>query len=108
MYKIGAVHFHLLGSKLMVFMQRQRMKDLLLRALIVVETSKRKIQRRRLADDVKKLHKKACHTCSTIIFPHSLICGNVVVIAVVISLTLIIVDIAVDCKINGLVETSFK
>ena len=84
------------------------MKDLLLRALIhVVETSKRKIWRRRLADDVKKLHKKACHTCSTIIFPHSLICGNVVVIAVVISLTLSIVDIAVHCKWTQ-VETSFK
>ena len=56
----------------------------------------------------QKIAQKACHTCSTIIFPHSLICGNVVVIAVVISLTLPIVDIAVDCKINGLVETSFK
>jgi len=84
-------------------MKRQRMKDLLLRALIVVETSKNKIWRRHLADNVKKLHKKVCHTCSTILFfliqaIKSLICGNVVVIAMVISLKLPIVDIAVHCK----------
>ena len=30
-----------------------------------------KISRRRLADYVKKLHQKACRTCSTIIFHHS-------------------------------------
>ena len=29
------------------------------------------ISRRHLADYGKKLHKKACRTCSTIIFPHS-------------------------------------
>ena len=69
MYKIDAVHFHLLGTKLMVFMQRQRMKDLLLRALIhVVETSKRKIWRRRLADDVKKLHKKRATHAAQLFF----------------------------------------
>ena len=55
----------------MVFMQRQRMKDLPLRAWVVVRTSKMKISRRRLADYVKALHQKACHTCSTIIFLHS-------------------------------------
>ena len=30
-----------------------------------------KMSHRRLADYVKKLHQKACRTCSTIIFPHS-------------------------------------
>ena len=53
----------------MVFMPRQRMKDLLLRARVVVRTSKMKISCRRAADYVKKLHQKACRTCSTIIFP---------------------------------------
>ena len=47
------------------------MKDLLLRARVVVRTSNVKISRRRLADNVKTLHQKACHTCSTIIFLHS-------------------------------------
>ena len=55
----------------MVFMYRQRMKDLLLRAPVVVRTSNMKISRRRLADYVKTLHQKACCTCSTIIFLHS-------------------------------------
>ena len=50
-------------------MQRQRMKDLLLRALIVVETSKKKIRRRRLADDVKKLHKKRATHAAQLFFP---------------------------------------
>ena len=75
----------------MVFMQKQRMKDLLLRARVVVRTSNMKISRRHLADYVKKLHQKACRTCSTIIFLvkpiKSLICGVVVTVAVVISLT---------------------
>ena len=31
-----------------------------------------KISRRRLVDYVKSLHQKACRTCSTIIFPHSI------------------------------------
>ena len=47
------------------------MKDLLLRAPVVVRTSNMKISRRRLADYVKTLHQKACRTCSTIIFLHS-------------------------------------
>ena len=47
------------------------MKDLLLRARVVVITSNKKISRRRLADYVKTLHQKACRTCSTIIFLHS-------------------------------------
>ena len=47
------------------------MKDLLLRARVVVRTSNMKISRRRLADNVKTLQQKACRTCSTIIFLHS-------------------------------------
>jgi len=46
-------------------------KDLLLRASVVVRTSNMKISRRRLADYVKTLHQKACGTCSMIIFLHS-------------------------------------
>ena len=52
----------------MVFMQRQRIKDLLLRARVVVRTSNMKISGRRLAVYVKKLHQKACRTT---IFPLS-------------------------------------
>jgi len=48
------------------------MKDLLLRARVVVRTSNMKISRRRLADYVKTLHQKARCTCSTIIFLHSI------------------------------------
>ena len=55
----------------MVFMTRQRVKDLLLQARIVVRTSNVKISRRRLADYIKALHQKACHTCSTIGFLYS-------------------------------------
>ena len=47
------------------------MKDLLLRAPVVVRTSNMKISRRHLADYVKTLHQKACHRCSTITFLHS-------------------------------------
>ena len=55
----------------MVFIQRQRMKDLLLRARVVLRTPKMKISRRHLPDYVKTLHQKACRTCSTIIFLYS-------------------------------------
>ena len=43
----------------------------MLRARVFVRTSYTKISRRRLADYVKKLHQKACRTCSTIIFARS-------------------------------------
>ena len=70
----------------MVFTQRQRMKDLVLRAHVVVRTYNRKISRRHLADCVKILPQKACRTCSTIIFLiqpiKSIICGvDVAVVA---------------------------
>ena len=55
----------------MVIIRKQRIKDLQLRARVVVKTSNMKISRRRLADCVKKLQQKACRTCRTIIFPHS-------------------------------------
>ena len=55
----------------MVFVERQRRKDLLLRAPVVDRASSMKISRRRLADYVKRLHQKACRTCSTIICLHS-------------------------------------
>ena len=51
-----------------IFMQRQRMKNLLLRARDVDRTSKIKISRRRLTEYVENFHQKAC---STIIFPRS-------------------------------------
>ena len=47
-----------LALALMVFMYRQRTKDLLLRARVVVRISNMKIQRRRLADYVKKIAPK--------------------------------------------------
>ena len=47
------------------------MKDLPLKAGVVVKTSNMKISRRRLVDYVKSSYQKACRTCSTIIFPHS-------------------------------------
>ena len=47
------------------------MEDLLLRARVVIRTSKVKIPGRCWTDYVKNLHQKACGTCSTIIFPRS-------------------------------------
>ena len=64
------------------------MKDLLLRARVVVRTENMKISRRYLADYARKLHQSACRTCSTIFFLtqpiKSLICDVVVAVAVVI------------------------
>ena len=63
----------------MVFMQRQRVKDLPLRARVVVRTLNMKISRRRLADYVKNIAPKSVphdyFLQSTI---KSLICGVVV------------------------------
>ena len=55
----------------MTFMQRERMKDLFWWARVVVRTSNMNISLRRLADYLKKLHQKACRTCSMIIFLYS-------------------------------------
>ena len=54
LYKVGEVHFRLLGTN--GFNIRQRMKDLKLRARVVVRTSNMKISRRHLADYFRKLH----------------------------------------------------
>ena len=58
------------------------MIDLGLRARAVVRISNMKISRRHLAKYVKKLHQKACRSCSTVNFLHSTnqssICGLVV------------------------------
>ena len=71
LYKTGGVHFRLLGMNGFHVKATERMKDLLLRAPVVVRTLNMKISRRRLADYFKTLHQKACRTCSTIIFLHS-------------------------------------
>ena len=72
LYKICGVHFRLLGTNgVHVKAKSERVRDLLLRARIVVRTSNMKISRRHLADYVKTLLQKACHTCCMITFPHS-------------------------------------
>ena len=45
------------------------MKDLLLRSYVVMGTANMKTSPCCLADYFKKLHRNACRTCSTIIFP---------------------------------------
>ena len=57
-----------LASHEWLFMQRQRMEDLLLWARVFVTILNAKILRRRLADYTKKMRQKACCTCSTILF----------------------------------------
>ena len=47
------------------------MKVLPLQARVGVRTSNMKFSRRRLVYKSKKMHQKACRTCSTIIFLHS-------------------------------------
>ena len=76
-YKIGEVYFRLLGT-----IGFHDMKDLLLRARLVVTTFSMKMSRRCLADYVEKLQQRACPTCSK-----SLICGVVVAVAAVVSST---------------------
>ena len=84
LHKLGEVHFR---SARMLFMKRQRVKDLLLRAGVVVRTSNMKISRRRLADTLKIRTKKRAVRAARLFFLiqpiKSLICG--VVVAVVIS-----------------------
>ena len=64
-YKIGEVHFRLLGTN-----SCHEMKDLLQQVRLVVTTSIMLISRR-LADYAEKLQEKACRTYSTIIFLYS-------------------------------------
>ena len=87
-YKIGAVHFLLLGTS--GFHAKAKNEGLLVRDRVVVRTSYMKISRRYLTDYVKTLHQKACRTSSKILFLliqpiKSFICGVVVAVAVVIS-----------------------
>ena len=58
------MYFRLLGTN--GFHIRQRMKDFLLRACVVVRTSNMKTSRCRLTEHIKKLHQKVRCTCSTI------------------------------------------
>ena len=71
----------------MVLMFRQRMKDLLLRASVVVRTSNMKNSRRRLADFVKHCTKKRAARAARLFFfiepIKSLISGVVLDVAVV-------------------------
>ena len=66
-------------------MTRQRGKDLLVQARVVIRTSNVKISRHRLAEYVKALHQKACRTIVFLIIQpiKSIICGIVVDFAVV-------------------------
>ena len=79
------VRFRLLGTN--GFHAKQRMKDLLLWARVVVRTSNMKIAACRQADCANNLHQNTCCTCSTIIFPNStnqiiVICGVAVAVFV--------------------------
>ena len=73
----------------MVFTLRQRMKNLSLQTCVVVRTSNMKISRCPLADYVKNCIKKRAARAARLFFLiqpiKSLICGVVVVVAVVIS-----------------------
>ena len=69
LYKIGGVHFRLLGTN--AFHLKLKNEGFTAASLRCLRTSDMKISRLRLADYVKTLHQKACHTCSTIIFLHS-------------------------------------
>ena len=62
LYKISEVSSRLFGTNGLHV--KAVNKDSLLRAHVVVRTSNMKNSRRRLADYVKKLHQKACRTCS--------------------------------------------
>ena len=55
----------------MVFHVQAKNERFTAASLRVVRTHRMKISRRYLADYVKTLHRKACRTCSTIIFCHS-------------------------------------
>ena len=71
----------------MVVMKKQRVKDLLLRACVVVRTSNIKISRRRLSDYFKTIRtKKRAARAARLLFLiqpiKSLICGVVVDVAI--------------------------
>ena len=69
-YKIGEMHFRLLGTN-GFHVKAEKDRDLLLRVRVVARTWSMKLSLCRLTDYVRRMHQKACCTCSTIIFPHS-------------------------------------
>ena len=83
--KIGRVHLRLLGTN--GFHVKVKNGRFTAANIAGLSTSNMKVSRRRLADNVKTLHQKACRTCTTISFLHStsysLICGVVVDVVVV-------------------------
>ena len=66
LYKIRKVYFRLLGTS--GFYVKAEVKNSLLLAVVVLRTSNMKISRRHLADFIKELLVKVCHSCSTIIW----------------------------------------
>ena len=72
LYKIGELHFRLLGTNgFHVKAKNERYTAASLGCCQNLKNFNMKISRCRLADYIKKLHQKACRTCSTIIFLHS-------------------------------------
>ena len=70
LYKIGELHFRLLGTNgFHVKAKSERFTAACLGCCHNLKINM-KISRRRLADYVKTLHQKVCHTWSTIIFLH--------------------------------------
>jgi len=65
LYKIHKVYFRLLGTS--GFYLKAEVKNSLLLAVVVLRTSNMKISHRHLADFIKELLVKVCHSCRTII-----------------------------------------
>ena len=70
LYKLGEVHFRLLGTNGFYVKAKSERFSVLLRARVVVRISNMKTSRCRLVDYVKTSQQKACRTCSTIVFLH--------------------------------------
>ena len=89
LYETGEVHFCLFGTN--GFYVKAENEKLSLRACVVLRTSNMKPSRRPLADYVRDCTKKRAARAARLIFliqpTKSWICGVVVVVAVVISLT---------------------
>ena len=66
LYKMGEVSFHFIGTNSFHIKAENERFSVVGGAVVI--TSNLTISRRRLADLVKKLHQRACCTCSTIIF----------------------------------------
>ena len=68
-YKIDEVCFHLIGTN--GFHVKAENERFTAAGSCCRQKLKYENSRRHLADYVKKLHQKACHKCSTIIFPYA-------------------------------------